>query len=246
MPAAVQLDILRISPVEELFMNLSNSCARILLVMALFAAAIAISSAALYGQEDSWQVIRADYGFGNRRTDVTVLIRDLLSRGGVNGRIAVNNQTMGGDPAVGKDKSLRIFARNRNNQDHEFDYGEDGFVPVSIFVVPRDGMRGNDRDGRERDEHHDDRGGLFSERNRDARQNLSIVRGFYGVQGRTVNVTDILKRMVRDGALTVNVSNRSLGGDPAVGADKMLIVVYSSQGKEQATAVAEGTTLTIP
>jgi hypothetical protein len=225
MPAAVQLDILRISPVEELFMNLSNSCARILLVMALFAAAIAISSAALYGQEDSWQVIRADYGFGNRRTDVTVLIRDLLSRGGVNGRIAVNNQTMGGDPAVGKDKSLRIFARNRNNQDHEFDYGEDGFIPVSMFVIPRDGARGNDRDGR---------------------QNLSIVRGFYGVQGRTVNVTDILKRMVRDGALTVNVSNRSLGGDPAVGADKMLIVVYSSQGKEQATAVAEGTTLTIP
>ena len=61
-----------------------------------------------------------------------------------------------------------------------------------------------------------------------------------------MNVTDILQRMVRDGALTVNVSNRLLGGDPAVGADKMLIVVYSSQGKEQATAVAEGNTLAIP
>ena len=90
--------------------------------------------------------MRADYGFRNQRTDVTVLIRDLLSRGGVNGRIAVNNQTMGGDPAVGKDKTLRIFARNRNSQDHEFDYAEDGFVPVSTFVVARDDMRGNDRD----------------------------------------------------------------------------------------------------
>src|SRR5579872_6883898 len=176
-------------------MNQSNSCARILLFVAFFAAGIAVPTASLHGQEDSWQVMRADYGFANRRTDVTNLLRDLISRGGVNGRIAVNNQTMGGDPAVGKDKTLRVFARNRNNQDHEFDYGEDGFVPVSMFVVTRDGMRGPDRDNRDRDEHRDDRGGLFGERNRDGRQNLSIVRGFYGVQGRTVNVTDILQRM---------------------------------------------------
>jgi hypothetical protein len=222
-------------------MNLSNWCARLLLVIAFLAAGIAIPTASLHGQEDSWQVMRADYGFANRRTDVTNLLQNLLSRGSVNGQIAVNNQTMGGDPAVGKDKTLRIFARNRNNQDHEFDYGEDGFVPVSLFAVPRDGMREGDRD-----EHHDDRGGLFSERNRGARQNLTIIRGFYGVQGRTANVTDLLQRMVHDGALTVNVNNRSLGSDPAVGADKMLIVVYSSQGKEQATAIAEGNILTIP
>ena len=59
------------------------------------------------GQDNRWRIMHADYGYGNRRTDVTDLLRQLIARGGVNGRIAVNNQTMGGDPAVGADKSLQ-------------------------------------------------------------------------------------------------------------------------------------------
>ena len=42
------------------------------------------------------------------------------------------------------------------------------------------------------------------------------------------------------------VANGELGGDPAVGYDKVLIVVYSYQGSETATAVREGNTLTLP
>jgi hypothetical protein len=42
------------------------------------------------------------------------------------------------------------------------------------------------------------------------------------------------------------VNNNTLGGDPAVGADKVLIVIYRYQGEEQATAVREGNTLSIP
>jgi len=38
-------------------------------------------------------------------------VQDLISRGGVNGRIAVNNQTMGGDPAVGANKMLIVIYR---------------------------------------------------------------------------------------------------------------------------------------
>jgi len=37
-----------------------------------------------------------------------------------------------------------------------------------------------------------------------------------------------------------------MGTDPAVGYDKVLIVVYSYQGVETATAVREGTTLSLP
>jgi hypothetical protein len=148
---------------------------------------------------------------------------------------------MGGDPAVGKDKSLRIFARNRSNQDHEFDYDEGGVIPVNMFMVRRD-----DRDERERNERHDERSGYFGQREGYDWKELNIVRGFYGVQGRTANVTDLLQRMVHNGVVTVNVNNRSLGGDPAIGADKVLIVIYMYQGKEQATAVPEGNTLSIP
>jgi hypothetical protein len=61
-----------------------------------------------------------------------------------------------------------------------------------------------------------------------------------------VNVTELLRSRVRDGVLSFPVTNGTLGGDPAIGADKTLIVVYRYQGNETATAVHEGYTLTIP
>jgi hypothetical protein len=206
-----------------------------LIAIIILAAGTAIFAAQLIAQDDVWQLMRADYGWKNQRTDVTGLLQDLLSRGGVNGRVAVNNQTMGGDPAVGKDKSLRIFARNGRGQEREFDFNEGGSIDARMFAV-RGGSDWDDRPHGDRD--HD--------RDRDDWRGLQIIRGYYGVQGRTVNVTDLLRSRVRDGVLSINVSNNSLGGDPAIGADKVLIVIYRYQGQEQATAVREGNTLTIP
>lgn len=226
-------------------MKVSNRCARFLMAMVFFTLGAAIFTAGVAAQDEGWQVTRADYGFKAQRTDVTDLLRDLLSRGGVNGRIAVNNQTMGGDPAIGKDKSLRIFARNRRNQEREFNYNEGGFVEVRMFTVRKDDWDDRGRkDGR--NDGWNDRDRYYGARDRDDWEGLSIIRGFYGVQGRTTNVTDLLRTMVRDGVLTVNVSNSSMEGDPAIGADKLLIVIYRYQGKEQATAVREGNTLSIP
>ena len=42
------------------------------------------------------------------------------------------------------------------------------------------------------------------------------------------------------------VTNSAMGGDPAIGSDKILIVVYRYHGNETATAVREGNLLTIP
>jgi len=231
-------------------MKATNQSLKFLILMLLFSTGVTLFTARVAAQEEGWQIMRADYGFRAQRTDVTDILRDLVSRGGVNGRVAVNNQTMGGDPAVGRDKSLRIFARNRRNEEREFDVNEGGFVDARFFVVrgeerddrtparderPRDDRPRNDRD---RDDH--DRG------DRGEARDLVIIRGFYGVQGRTVNVTEQLRTMIRDGVLAVRVSNESFGGDPAVGADKVLIVIYSSRGQEQATAVREGERLVIP
>src|SRR5467141_4536063 len=102
---------------------------------ALFAIGASVFSSGAGAQEEGWQIIRADYGFRNQRNDVTDILKDLVGRGGVNGQVAVNNQTMGGDPAVGKDKQLRIFARNRRNEQREFDFNEGGFVEVRMFDV---------------------------------------------------------------------------------------------------------------
>jgi hypothetical protein len=61
-----------------------------------------------------------------------------------------------------------------------------------------------------------------------------------------VNVTDLLRSRIREGTLSFVVTNSALGGDPAIGADKVLIVVYRYQGNETAAAVREGNALTIP
>jgi hypothetical protein len=213
----------------------------VLLLAACVAAALALRASA---QQDPWQVLRADYGWRQQRTDVTDLLRDLLSRGGVNGRVAVNNQTMGGDPAVGKDKILRVFARNFRGEQREFDFLEGGFLDAAMFQNPpardwEDRDRNNDRD-RDRDDRFR---GAEHDRDRDA---LEILYAFYGVQHRTVNVTDILRARAREGSVFLHVNNNTMGFDPAVGADKVLIVVYRFAGKEQAAAVGEGYNLTLP
>jgi hypothetical protein len=219
------------------------------LVFAMIAIAIGATlfSAGVGAQEEGWQITRADYGFKNQRNEVTDILKDLIGRGGVNGRVAVNNQTMGGDPAIGKGKSLHILARNRRNEEREFNYNEGGFVEVRVFNVRRD-----DRDerpanygGRDHDD-RDDHAANYGSRDHDEGNALRIIRGYYGVQGRTLNVTDVLQSRIRDGVLSFVVTNSALGGDPAIGAGKTLIVVYRHQGKESATAVREGNTLTIP
>jgi hypothetical protein len=212
--------------------------------VAILAIGAAIFSAGVGAQEEGWQIVRADYGFKNQRSDVTDILKDLIARGGVNGRVAVNNQTMGGDPAVGRDKSLRIFAKNRRNEEREFNFNEGGFVEARMFAVRRDDRDDRPADHGDRDQ--DNRRPSYGDRDHDDRNRLKIIRGYYGVQGRTANVTDVLQSRVRDGVLSFVVTNGDLGGDPAIGADKILIVVYSFQGKESATAVREGNTLTIP
>ena len=221
-------------------MKLSTRDTILVLAAVFVAAAITFSSQPTSAQDDGWTIVRAEYGTKAQHNDVTDIVKDLIGRGGVNGRVAVNNQTMGGDPAVGADKHLRIWARNRRNEEREFDYREGGLVEAGMFSVRRDP-----------DDHRDswnDRPGNYGDRDRDRDdyQGLRIFRAYYGVQGRTVNVTELLRSRVRGGTLNFFVANGDLGGDPAVGYDKVLIVVYSYQGTETATAVREGSTLTLP
>jgi hypothetical protein len=239
------LKMQQVAATEAYLMKTTNHSLKILIFMFFFSAGVTLFTARVAAQDEGWQIMRADYGFKAQRTDVTDILRDLVSRGGVNGRVAINNQTMGGDPAVGRDKSLRIFARNHRNEEREFDVNEGGFIDARLFVVRREDRDDqaparDDRPREDRDRVDHDRG------DRGEARDLVIIRGFYGVQGRTVNVTEQLRAMIRDGVLAVRVNNENFGGDPAIGADKVLIVVYSSRGQEQATAVREGERLVIP
>src|SRR6266550_720478 len=191
------------SATEESRMKLSTRYAIFVFAATCVAAAVTFSSAPTSAQDDGWQIVRAEYGTRTQHNDVTDIVRDLVGRGGVNGRVAVNNQTMGGDPAVGAEKHLRIRARNRKYGEREFDYREGGFVEVATFAVRRDRGDWNDRPDN------------------------------YGDRD-------------RDGEISFVVRNSAMGGDPAVGADKVLVVIYSYQGTEKAAIVREGYTLTLP
>jgi hypothetical protein len=205
-----------------------------LIAIILVAAGAAIFSTGLAGQEEPWQIMRADYGHKELRVDVMDRLNDLLARVGPDGSIEVNNQTMGGDPAPGKAKSLRIFVKNSRNATREFEISEEHFVEARLFQIRR-----HDRD---------DRPGNYGDRDRDRDDgnSLRIVGAYYGLQGRTVNVSGLLRERVRDGMVRLVVSNSAMGGDPAPGLEKVLIVVYRYQGNETATAVREGDTLAIP
>jgi len=225
-------------------MKLANRYVVLAIASIVFGIAATLFTAGVGAQEEGWQIQRADYGFKNQRSDVSDILKDLIERGGVNGRVAVNNQTMGGDPAVGRDKSLRIFARNRRNEEREFNYKEGGFVEARMFTVRHDDR--DDHPANYGDHDRDARPAHYGDRDREDWNSLKIIGGYYGVQGRTVNVTEVLRSRIREGVLSFVVTNSALGGDPAVGADKILIVVYRYQGKESAAAVREGYSVTIP
>ena len=214
-------------------MKLSTRYAIFLFAALFVAAGITFLSTPAGAQDEGWVIMRAEYGTKNQHNDVTDIVQDLIGRGGVNGRVAVNNQTMGGDPAVGAEKHLRIWARNRRREEREFDFREGGFVEVRTFNV----LARND---------WDDRQGGYGDRDRDEYQGVRVIRAYYGWHENTVNVTELLRARMRDGQINFVVANRELGGDPAVGADKVLVVIYRYQGKESAVIVREGNTLTIP
>jgi hypothetical protein len=213
-----------------------------LLLFCLFAASCLFSTPARAQNGGGWQVMKADWGAGRRWMDVTKQVRRLLNG---NGRVPVNNDTMGGDPAYGVLKVLRIQATNARGQTQQFTYPEDSTINASQFAnnggpggpgypgggypggggypPPNPGYPGGGNNG-----------------------SLQITRAFYGLNNRTMDVTQTLRGMVRNGTLAVQVNNNNMGGDPARGGDKVLTVIYRFQGRERTSTVKEGNVLRIP
>jgi len=181
------------------------------------------------GTGTGWQVMWAEWGSGNRRMNVTDRVRAMLSG---NGLVKVNNQNLGGDPAVGADKTLWISARDARGQVQQFTYKEGSNIDASQFY-----NYGN-RPGGPGPGYPGGPGGGYG--------NLQIVRAYYGLNNRTNDVTERLRGMVEGNTLVVQVNNNNMGGDPAVGGDKVLTVIYRMNGQERTATVKEGNQLRIP
>src|SRR5260370_41320138 len=110
----------RACALEESRMKLTNRYGVFAAALLVFAIGATLFTAGVGAQDEGWQILRAEYGFKNQRNDVTDILKDLVERGGENGRVPVNNQPMARDPAVGKDKSRRLLPRNHRNEEPQF------------------------------------------------------------------------------------------------------------------------------
>ena len=166
-----------------------------------------------------WQVMKAEWGAGSRWMDVTNQVRILLSG---NGMVKVNNQNMGGDPAVGADKILRIQARNYQGQSRVFTFKEGSSVDASQFYSYGGGIPAG--------------GGP-------AGPGWQVMYADWGAGNRRVDVTARVRQLL-SGSGMVKVNNQNMGGDPAVGADKVLrISARDARGAVEPFSYKEGSNI---
>jgi hypothetical protein len=76
-------------------------------------------------------IMRATYGVGNNRTDVTVQVQSMVQNGRLNFRLT-NGTLRVSDPAPGRVKDLRIQVRQPNGQTREYPFQEKGLVDIQV------------------------------------------------------------------------------------------------------------------
>jgi hypothetical protein len=188
---------------------LVRSCAALLFALLLTTAAAA----------QEYQIVRAEYGWGNRVVDVTQRLREIASS---NATFRMGNSTFGIDPAPGHVKTLRIYARGPRGGSRMFEYREGSTVDGSMFSGWGGGRWGGD-DG-------DD--GQYR-----------IMRALYGVAGRNVDVTQRLRELARSDA-SFRMGNSTFGIDPAPGLVKTLrIYARGPNGENRMFEYREGSTV---
>jgi hypothetical protein len=162
-----------------------------------------------------YEIMRADYGFGDRRVDVTQRLRELA---GQNRTFRMGNSTFGVDPYPGKVKSLRIFARDPRGGQRTFEYQEGSTVDGSMFT----GWGGGDWGW----------GGQYQ-----------ILHAEYGTASSHVDVTRRLQDLARSNQ-TFRMGNSTFGVDPAPGVVKTLrIYARDPRGRNRTFEYREGSTV---
>jgi hypothetical protein len=190
-------------------------------------------SCAAYAQSARWQLVRAEYGSGNRWEDVTSRVSSLIQGNSLD--ITVNNDTLGGDPAPGDVKALRLRVRDAYGRSQVLTYHEKDTISLSISTADFGLARQDDRDG-DRDQGQDRR----------SEAGLRILRADYGTQNHFADVTARLNSQIQNDTLNLRITNDSMGGDPADERRKILTVWYLYNGRPASVVVNEKDTLTLP
>lgn len=207
-----------------------------LLLTSLLAPAL-ISTAAQADRDDGdFLILQARYGTEHRHVDVTERLREVARR---DRRVRVSNDLFGIDPDPGRDKVLRIYARDRQGRELRFDIREDDWLDGAQFLGWSEarwgdpGWSGGWQAGRP-DDRADDR-----RENRHDDGNFSIVYATWGLPSREVDVTSQLRELARRD-LRFKVEVERFGVDPAPGRTKRLrIVARDRKGAERSFEYTE-------
>lgn len=171
-------------------------------------------------------ILSAQYGNEQRHVDVTNQLKELARQDRL---FRLNYRTFGVDPAEGRSKVLRIFARGPNGQERMFEYRDNSLIDGAIFSGWGGGEWG--------------RGGWSGDWNGggygDAGQ-FRIVSAQYGTERHHVDVTSRLKELAR-ADVRFRMGNRTFGVDPDPGVVKVLrIFARGPNGRERMFEYREG------
>ena len=186
--------------------------------------------------EGEFVILQARYGTERNHIDVTDRLKQIARR---DRRVRLTNDLFGVDPDPNRDKTLRIFARDRQGRERRFDYPEHAWIDGGQFLAWSEGRWGEqgynggwagnpyrDRDG-------GDMGGAGAGQ-------LTILGAFYGTPGREAEVTGRLRELARRDT-RFRMGNDTFGTDPDPGHVKRLrIVARDPSGQERSFEYPEG------
>jgi len=214
---------------------------RIITVLAILLT-VAFSSLA---QSRRWELLRAEYGSGGTWVDVTERVRALVNGDSLNMR--VDNFTLGGDPAPGARKTLRLRVRDDYGREQLLTYPEKESFSLNIRSSNAGYPGGAGNYGGPPQPGYSGVASNYGGPPQPAYGGgLQILRADYGVDNRIANVTSRLASLIQGNSLSLRVSNESMGGDPAEDRPKVLNVWYSFNGRVANVSINEKDTLNLP
>ena len=174
----------------------------------------------------------------DRLIDVKPRLDSLISNDTL--RVVVSNASLGGvDPAPANKKLLRVnYMWNGQNYAANADEGQ-------TLIIPDSNAQAQAPNGASQNPPANAGGGFFSGIMAPP-VGLRIIAATYGSSKKTSDVTQLLNSKIQANSLQVQADNKNMGGDPDVGADKTLRVVYEINGSRYQVVVNEDKPLRIP
>ena len=174
----------------------------------------------------------------DRFTDVKPRLDSLIQNNTL--QVLVNNASLGGiDPAPANKKLLRVnYTWNGQSYTAGADEGQ-------TLIIPDANAQAQSPAGNASQPNSNAGGGFFSGIMAPP-VGLRIIAATYGSSKKTSDVTKLLDSKIQNNALQVQADNQTMGGDPDVGADKTLRVIYEINGLRYQVVINEDKPLRIP